>query len=74
MKKERAWVWFKGGLKGGSWEAGFLATRTEEGPILIEKQDFVACQVPEWRVRLDEPTDLRKGPLIPEDATWKYFK
>ena len=26
MEKKKAWVWFKGGLKGGSWVAGFIAS------------------------------------------------
>ena len=73
MKKEKAWVWFKGGLKGGSWVAGFLASTTEEEGILVERSDFISCRLPEWRVRFSPPEDERKGPSIPKNARWKYI-
>ena len=73
MIKEKAWVWFKGGLKGGSWVAGFIATKSDKEGLLIEKSDFVRCRVPEWRVRFEEPEDLYKEPKIPQKALWKYI-
>ena len=73
MKKEKAWVWFKGGQKGGAWEAGFLASATDqEGILLVERTDFISCRLPQWRVRLSAPEDDKKSPLIPKDAIWKY--
>ncbi len=72
MKREKAWVWFKGGLNGGSWVSGFLASSTEEEGILIEKPDFISCRVPEWRVRFDLPENHLDGPSVPKNATWKY--
>ena len=74
MKKEKAWVWFKGGQKGGYWVSGFYATSAEEGGILIERSDFVSCRVPEWRISLEEPKDEKLGPSIPKGAIWKYNK
>ena len=74
MNKQKAWIWFKGGLKGGSWVAGFIASITEESEevFLIEKSDFISCRVPSWRVRLEEPNNLNQGPIVPENAVWKY--
>ncbi len=73
MEKKKAWVWFKGGLKGGSWVSGFIASKTNEDGILIERTDFVTCRVPEWRVKFDEPFNKKESPQIPQDAIWKYF-
>ncbi len=72
MKKEKVWVWFKGGLQGGKWIDGFIASSTEEGGYIIEKPDFVSCIVPEWRIKLKEPSDKEIGPTIPKNATWKH--
>ena len=72
MKQEKAWVWFKGGLKGGYWAEGFKASPSEEGGIMIERPDFIRCRVPEWRVSFQEPKDKRDAPNIPKDALWKY--
>ena len=72
MKKEKAWVWFKGGLKGGSWIGGFIASSSEEGGIVIEHSDFRTCRVPSWRVIFKEPEDKSKGPSMPEGSNWKY--
>ena len=72
MNREKAWIWFKGGLKGGSWEGGFIASKSEEGGYIIEKSDFVKCRLPEWRVSLKEPENKENPPDIPKDALWKY--
>ena len=72
MNKEKVWVWFKRGIKGGQWVSGFLASSCEEEGVLIEKSDFVNCRVPEWRIRIKEPGDINEGPEIPKDAIWKY--
>ncbi len=75
MKRQKAWVWFKGGVnESGSWVGGFLATNNQEEGILIERTDFVSCRVPEWRVRLEEPENETKKPTIPEKAIWKYIQ
>ena len=73
MERQKAWVWFKGGLKGGEWISGFIASTDKKEGILIEKVDFVSCRVPEWRVRFDKPEDEKKGPKIPVDPIWKYI-
>ena len=72
MEKEKAWVWFKGGLSGGFWKGGFKATRVKDDVVLIEHSDFKSCRVPEWRVCLSEPADKKTGPKIPEGAIWIY--
>ena len=73
MEKKKAWVWFKGGLTGGEWVAGFIASSDKEEGVLIERADFVSCRVPEWRIRLEEPENEKEGPHIPKDPTWKYI-
>ncbi len=72
MNKEKAWVWFKGGLKGGCWMSGFFANKGEQEILNIESPNFIACKLPLWRVRFSEPEDTHIGPVIPEDAIWKY--
>ncbi len=72
MDKKKAWVWFKGGLKGGSWTSGFMASKKNDEGILIERADFISCRVPEWRVRFDEPINKEESPKIPKGAVWKY--
>ncbi|WP_320667310.1 hypothetical protein [Prochlorococcus sp. MIT 1307] len=74
MEKKKAWVWFKGGLNGGSWVSGFIASNDDLQPgVLIEKADFVSCRVPEWRVSFDQPEHKKKSPEIPNNPTWKYI-
>ena len=63
MERQKAWVWFKGGLTGGEWIAGFLATRDEKEGFLIERADFVKCKDPEWRVLFTEPADKNRQAL-----------
>ena len=67
--RTKCWVWFKGGLDGGEWRAGFVATSAEKG-ITIQHGDFKDCVVPEWRISTKEPADLRQAPAIPSDAVW----
>ncbi len=71
MSKTLAWVWFKGGEKGGFWKGGFTASDKNENGVLIEHSKFITCRVPEWRISLSEPTNISIGPNIPNDATWK---
>ena len=73
MERQKAWVWFKGGLNGGSWVSGFIATSDEKEGLLIERSDYVPCRVPEWRVIFQEPENEKEGPQIPEDPTWKIL-
>jgi len=72
MEKEKAWVWFKGGVSGGFWQGGFKATKSTDEGVLIEHADFKNCRVPEWRICLSEPTNKKAGPKIPEGAIWIY--
>ena len=67
--RTKVWVWFKGGLNGGEWRGGFVASTAEEG-ILCQHGDFKDCVVPEWRISREEPTDLKKVPPIPNGAAW----
>ena len=73
MEREKAWIWFKGGLKGGSWVGGFVATKSQEGGYLVERSDFVKCRLPEWRISLTEPLNLNQSPMIPKNAEWKFI-
>ena len=31
--RTKVWVWFKGGLNGGEWRGGFVASTTEKGVL-----------------------------------------
>ncbi len=73
MERKKAWIWFKGGLDGGSWVSGFMASNDGKEGFLIERSDFVTCRVPEWRVKFEEPENLKEEPTIPKDPTWKYI-
>ena len=73
MERQKAWVWFKGGLNGGVWIPGFIASTDKKGGVFIEKVDFISCRVPEWRVRFEKPEDEKEGPEIPINPTWKYI-
>jgi len=73
MDRKKAWVWFKGGLTGGVWVSGFIASTNEKEGILIEKVGFVSCRVPEWRISFEEPKNEKEGPQIPKDPIWKYI-
>lgn len=72
MNREKAWIWFKGGIEGGSWIGGFYATKTHEDGYIVERSDFKKCRLPDWRVKLKEPEDKNIEPIIPEKAIWKY--
>ena len=73
MKKEKAWVWFKGGLNGGEWIGGFSASTSEDQEgVLIENIDFKTCRVPLWRITLTKPINDKEPPEIPDNAIWKY--
>ena len=54
--------------------AGSLPPRTSkhEEAVTLQHGDFKDCEVPTWRISDKEPTDLKKGPAIPEDAKWKF--
>ena len=72
MRRERCWVWFKGGLtEEGHWMSGWVASTAAEGGLLIENPSYVACRVPEWRVVFKEPSDLNQPPQIPDNPIWK---
>ena len=72
MDQQKAWIWFKGGLKGGYWAEGFTAIKSEEGGYLIEKSDFKKCRLPDWRVALIEPKNKTEPPEIPKESIWKF--
>lgn len=68
----RCWVWFRGGLGVESfWMSGFYGAPSTLGGVRIERNDYVACRVPDWRVVFKEPEDSKKSPDIPQDAVWK---
>ena len=74
MDREKAWIWFKGGLQGGHWVGGFWATKSDEGGYIVEKSDFVKCRLPEWRVSLSEPENPTQPPSdISSKSIWKHI-
>ncbi len=50
-----------------------MGTPSVLGGIRIEHFEYVACRVPEWRVRWEEPDDLSAPPEIPDNSQWKLF-
>tara|TARA_Y100001968_G_C19447148_1_gene766054 strand:+ start:213 stop:440 length:228 start_codon:yes stop_codon:yes gene_type:complete len=75
MKGENCWVWFKDSLKEkGEWKSGFTCHRDEKPGLLIESPAYVSCRLPEWRVVLNEPSDISQPPEIPNNAEWKLNK
>ena len=67
----RCWVWFRGGLnQDPHWLTGFYGAPSVLGGIRIERSDYVACRVPDWRVTFEEPADMTIGPAVPEDGAW----
>ncbi len=52
---------------------GFYGAPSTLGGIRIERNDYVPCRVPDWRVVFEEPKDMSIGPVIPEDAKWRLF-
>jgi len=74
LKTSKCWVWFKGSLNNnGYWKEGFSCTIDEKPGVLIESPAYVTCRVPNWRVSTEEPKDLYKSPLIPDNAIWKII-
>ena len=74
MSRVNCWVWFKGSLNEvGHWKGGFIGTKDENPGILIENPSYVSCRVPEWRVLLEEPSDLKAPPIIPDGSPWKIL-
>lgn len=72
MKRERCWVWFRGGLnQQARWEGGFYATTDEQDGVLIQHGNYRDTRVPSWRVTQQEPSDQYQAPEIPENAIWK---
>ncbi len=43
------------------------------GGIRCERFELAPCRLPQWRVSLDEPKDLKAPPVIPEGAEWKHW-
>ena len=58
------------GLDGGEWLGGFYAIDNAKHPESVKLQhgDFKDCVVPTWRISDEEPTDVKKGPAIPEST------
>ena len=70
----RCWVWFRNGLGvDSSWMTEFYGVPSTLGGIRIERNDYVPCRVPDWRVVFEEPKDMSVGPKVPEDAKWRLF-
>jgi len=59
--------------EGDYWQAGYMASTSEAGGLLIHLLEFVDCRVPEWRVTTEDPTDMKKAPAIPDQAVWRLF-
>ena len=49
---------------------GFYGAPSVLGGIRIERSDYVACRVPDWRVTFEEPADMAVGPMVPKDGAW----
>lgn len=75
MRKERCWVWFRGGLNEAShWVAGFQATTDAEQGVLIQHPGYRDARVPAWRVTTQEPADLHAPPEgMDASGPWQFF-
>ncbi|MBA4733833.1 MAG: hypothetical protein EVB06_02280 [Synechococcus sp. MED-G133] len=75
MRKERCWVWFRGGLNEASrWVGGFQATTDAEPGVLIQHPGYRDARVPSWRVTTSEPADLNSPPAgLDESGPWQFF-
>lgn len=75
MRKERCWVWFRGGLNESShWVGGFQATTDEAPGVLIQHPSYRDARVPEWRVTTKEPEDMKAPPEdLDSSGPWQYF-
>ena len=66
--------WFRNRLNvDSSWMTEFYGVPSTLGGIRIERNDYVPCRVPDWRVVFEEPKDMSVGPKVPEDAKWRLF-
>ena len=75
MRRERCWVWFRGGLKESSrWVGGFQATIDADHGVLIQHPGYRDARVPAWRVTTHEPADLNAPPDgLDESGPWQFF-
>ena len=86
MRKERCWVWFRGGLNESSrWVGGFQATTDAEPGVLIQHPGYRDARVPSWRVTTVEPADSSSHQRVwmnpghgnsfdaPHTAKWSQF-
>ena len=75
MRKERCWVWFRGGLNEPSrWIGGFQATTDAEPGIVIQHPGYRDARDPSWRVKTAEPADLQLPPEgLEETGPWQFF-
>lgn len=75
MRKERCWVWFRGGLNEPShWVAGFQATTDDQLGVLIQHPSYRDARVPAWRITTDEPSDMQTPPEgMDASGPWQYF-
>jgi len=75
MRKERCWVWFRGGLNESShWVGGFQASTDEQLGVLIQHPGYRDARVPAWRVTTDEPSDMQAPPQdMDASGPWQYF-
>ena len=51
----------------------FYGALSTLGGIRIERNDYVPCRVPDWRVVFEEPKDMSAATKISEDAKWRLF-
>jgi len=74
MKRERCWVWFRGGLnERPHWVSGFYGSIDDQEGILIQHPSYRDCRLPAWRVTQQEPSDPHAAPDIPDNAVWQLF-
>ncbi|MEB3253849.1 MAG: hypothetical protein VKI93_03950 [Synechococcus sp.] len=74
MRKERCWVWFRGGLNEASrWIGGFQASTDELRGVLIQHPGYRDARVPAWRVTTEEPEDIHAVPEgLDEEGPWQF--
>ena len=72
MKRERCWVWFRGGLnEAAHWVGGFYATKDDQEGVLVQHGSYRDTRVLSGGSRKKSLWTFYAAPAIPDDAVWQ---
>ena len=49
---------------------GFYGAPSVLGGFRIKRSDYLPCRVPNWRVTIEEPADMKINPAVSEGGDW----